>query len=275
MTVTPEALAGWMTHIGRSERSVQLLDVESLRRFAVACGLPADVEAAVPALAHWAWFLPTVADQQIDADGHPKRGGLLPAVTLPRRMFAGGTMSFEAPLELGEPAQLEARIANVSHKSGRTGELIFVEVDRVLSQQGKAKLRERQTIVYRDQGAPVPLPSVEESACKDAQWQPGPLNLFRFSAVTFNAHRIHYDQTYTAVEEGYPALVVHGTFTAVKLAALAQRQAGRRLASFEFKGLAPLFVNQPIRFSSDTAAGAFTAIRCDGAVAMTAKVTYR
>jgi 3-methylfumaryl-CoA hydratase len=275
VSVTSEMLAQWTLHVGRSQRLVQTLDVESLRRFSVACGFQADVETAPPPLAHWAWFLPSAPDGEIGNDGHTKRGGFLPALSLPRRMFAGAQMSFESRLELGAPAVLDMRVSGIRHKPGRSGDLVFVEVDRTVLQQETVRVREHQTIVYRDAGAPLPLPLAHEAPPDHAVWCPQPVNLFRFSAATFNAHRIHYDHAYATGEEGYPALVVHGPFTAVKLAACAESHARRPLATFEFKGIAPLFVSQPVYLGAGAEAGTFAAIRCDGVTAMTAKATYR
>jgi 3-methylfumaryl-CoA hydratase len=275
VSVTPEMLAEWAPHVGRSQRLVQTLDVESLRRFSVACGFHADVDAAPPPLAHWAFFLPSAPDGEIGHDGHTKRGGFLPPVSLPRRMFAGAQMSFESPLELGEEAVLDMKVSDISHKTGRTGDLVFVEVDKIISQRATVRVREHQTIVYRDAGAPVPLPLSGKGSVDGVVWCPQPVHLFRFSAATFNAHRIHYDHAYATGEEGYPALVVHGPFTAARLAACAEGHAQRQLATFEFKGIAPLFVSQPVHLVAGAEAGTFAAIRCDGVTAMTAKASYR
>jgi 3-methylfumaryl-CoA hydratase len=271
---TREQLTEWSAFVGRTERRTQLLDIESLRRFAVACGLEADVETAMPVIAHWAWFLSATPDSQIDVDGHSRRGGFMPPVTMPRRMFASSLMRFDSPLELGAPAALQTTIANLTHKRGRSGDLVFVDVDRVITQHEKVRVLERQTIVYCDTGERQALPLADPDAMQSAHWIPGPVSLFRFSAVTFNAHRIHYDHDY-ASGEGYPTLVVHGPFTAVKLAERAVAHAARPLASFECKALAPIFVNQPVRFSTGPEAGEFLAIRCDGVPAMTAKVRYK
>ena len=142
MTLLPEDIPTWSTYVGRTRRLTQVLDVESLRRFAVASSFPADVEAIPPPLAHWAWFLSVVPDHELGPDGHPQRGDFLPPVSLPRRLFAGAKMSFDAPLELNAPAELAMTIANVSHKSGRTGDLVFIEVDRIVTQQARARVRE-------------------------------------------------------------------------------------------------------------------------------------
>ncbi|MFD1189679.1 FAS1-like dehydratase domain-containing protein [Phenylobacterium conjunctum] len=263
----------WRGWIGREERRTEALDVEALRRFAAAVGAGLEVEAAPPPLAHWAFFLPVAADDQIGEDGHPKRGGFLPPVTLPRRMFAASSMSFDAPLALGAEAEMVSTILDVKHRSGRTGDLVFVEVERVIRQAGAQKLREQQTIVYREAGDPTPAPTLKPHVLEreDELWSPTPVNLFRFSAVTFNSHRIHYDRPYAQGEEGYPDLVVHGPFTAARLHDLATRRLGRPLKRFAFRATSPIFVGQPVKLTGDVATGVFKAIRCDGAEAMTAE----
>jgi 3-methylfumaryl-CoA hydratase len=270
--VSPQEIEAWRAHVGRQETRRQRLDVESLRRFAAAQGADLAVEDNIPPLAHWAYFLEAVGPDGFGHDGHPKRGGLLPPVRLPRRMFAAADMRFSAPLILDAPAELTLTIVDVRHRSGRTGDLVFVEVDRSLVQDGAERLAERQTIVYRGLGEPVPpvVPANPPPAHGAEAWTPGPVDLFRFSAVTFNSHRIHYDQPYVTAEEGYPALVVHGPFTAAKLFAFAQARAGGPIRHFAFRANAPLFVGQPIYLAPGDKADEVQAVRCDGAVAMTA-----
>ena len=269
--IDPAEFAGWQKSVGRQLIEMQLLTKQNLRRFALAIGLPG--EEGHPPLAHWAHFLPAPADAQIGEDGHPKRGGFLPAITLPRRVFAASTMTFEAPLETAEEARLTSTVAEITHKSGRSGDLVFVEVDRELWQDGVVRVRERQSYVYRGDGGPVPMPEPSAEPLEGERWQPNEVNLFRFSAATFNGHRIHYDLPYARDIEGYPALVVHGPFTAAKLALLAQRDGD--LATFSFRAQAPLFLGQPIFLRRGAAAGDYLAVRADGATAMTAKASFR
>ena len=263
-------LGEWKAAVGRSETRHERLEIESLRRYALAVDADAQVETTQPPLPHWAFFLPQADDAAIGADGHPKRGGFLPAITLPRRMFAASSISFVTPLELGAPAEQVSTVAEVSHKSGKSGDLVFVEVDRVISQAGTVRVRERQSYVYRAMGAPTPLPVAAEADPAGELWQPGPVNLFRFSAATFNSHRIHYDLPYAQAEEGYPGLIVHGPFTAAKLAGLAERRGS--LAAFAFRAQAPLFLGQPIFLQHQDSE--VRAVRCDGAIAMTANAHY-
>lgn len=264
----------WSAYRGRSEVRRQLLDVESLRRFAAAVGADLDVERRLPPIAHWAFFLEAARADGLGADGHPLRdAGLLPPVTLPRRMFASAAMRFTEPLVLGKEAQMTLTVADVKHRAGKTGDLVFVEVDRVVTQEGRERLSERQTLVYRDAGGRVPAvePFETHGAAAEADWTPGPVDLFRFSAATFNSHRIHYDLPYARDEEGYPDLVVQGPFTAVKLydfAARAHPTAAAR--SFSFRASAPLFAGQPVRLAAGAKPGEVEAVRCDGAIAMTA-----
>ncbi|ANI79465.1 hypothetical protein [Sphingobium sp. EP60837] len=267
----PAALEEWKGSVGRSETRAEVLEHESLRRYALAVGSDPKVEQVLPPLAHWAFFLPQPEDGDIGEDGHPRRGGFLPAVSLPRRMFAAADISFEAPLLLGREAEMLSSVASVTHKSGQSGDLIFVDVDRAISQDGDVRVRERQTYVYRDMGSPAPMPVPGGGPVEGELWEPGPVNLFRFSAVTFNSHRIHYDLPYAQEAEGYPALVVHGPFTAAKLAAFAELEG--RLARFSFRAQSPLFLGQPIRLQRGE--GEVRAVRCDGATAMTARVAYQ
>lgn len=258
----------WRNAIDRTEERSERLGTEQLRRFALAVGSDPAVELVAPPLSHWAFFLPSPDDRSIGLDGHPRRGGFLPDISLPRRMFAASTMEFHAPLELEVHARLASRIADVSHKHGRSGDLVFVEVERTIEQGGTVRVCELQSFVYRGEGEPTTLPEPLPAPPVGELWMPGAVNLFRFSAATFNGHRIHYDLPYARDVEGYPALVVHGPFTATKLAALAMREGP--LARFSFRAMAPLFFGQPIylRAAGDCAV---EAVRCDGAVAMRAE----
>lgn len=268
--IEPEVLAEWTRAIGRSETREERCEMESLRRYALAVGADPGVEEVSPPLAHWAFFLPQPRDEELGPDGHPKRGAFLPDITLPRRMFAAADIVFEAPLVPEAEARMVATIADVTHKRGKSGDLVFVEVDRTISQGGAVCVRERQSYVYRDLGDPVPLP-IPGKVQSGEVWKPDSVSLFRFSAATFNSHRIHYDLPYAIEAEGYPALVVHGPFTAAKLAGLAARKGALR--RFAFRAQAPLFLGQPIYLEDN--GSEVRALRCDGVTAMSAKVEYR
>ncbi|MCB2261802.1 MAG: hypothetical protein LGR52_02505 [Candidatus Thiosymbion ectosymbiont of Robbea hypermnestra] len=208
----------------------------------------------LPPLWHWFYFLPQPPRSQIDVDGHPKRGGFFPPVTLPRRMFAGARTRFIRPLTIGEPAVREGEILAVKEKSGKAGKLVFVTVRYRLRQDDETRIEEEQDIVYKEPGPRIPEPVLltPPPEVPAGAWveeiKPDTVLLFRFSALTFNAHRIHYDRPYALEEEGYPGLVVHGPLTAVMLAGLtAKHSPGKRITGFTFQGRAPLFDLHPFR----------------------------
>jgi len=261
-----EAIEDW---IGRTRTQKAMVEAELLRRYAAAMGADLDVEAHFPPLGHWALFNDAVDPADLGPDGHPRRGLFLPPIALPRRMFASAELRFEAPLALGEAAELSTTITDLRRRSGRSGELVLMDTERRLTQAGALKILERQTAAYREAGAPTP--AVAETWTGEGElWRPRPVDLFRFSAATYNSHRIHYDQPYAREEEGYPELVVHGPFTAAKLCGLARSLASKPLKAFSFRAQAPLFVGQAVRLRGGQDAGTVEAVRCDGQVAMTA-----
>lgn len=273
--VTARDVEAWRSCVGREIVQHALADSEVLRRFALASGSDPEVERAPPALSHWGLFSDAVADDRIGPDGHPGRGDFWPDVFLPRRMFAGAELSFSNPLQLGAPTRMVSTISSVEHKLGRSGDLVFVKVQREVTQGDSLCVVEEQTIVYRPQGEPLaPIEPVECSTRGCETWTPGPVQLFRFSAVTYNSHRIHYDLDYASGQEGYPGLVVHGPFTAVKLLDYACSGEDRPVRKFRFRGLAPLFASQQILLSAGDEQGKFLAIRCDGNPAMVADVQF-
>ncbi|WP_137896417.1 MaoC family dehydratase N-terminal domain-containing protein [Ramlibacter sp. 2FC] len=205
---------------------------------------------ALPPLWHWLYFLPGERQSNIGADGHPQRGGFLPPVTLPRHMWAGGRLHFLRPLSIGAQARRVSRIASVSSKAGRSGQLVFVTVLHELSDAQGLAISEEQDIVYRDAPAPGAAAPVPPAAPTDEQFSrvitPDPVLLMRYSALTFNGHRIHYDRPYAMSEEGYPGLVVHGPLIATLLMeTLRSAHPGRQVARFEFKAVSPLFDTEP------------------------------
>jgi 3-methylfumaryl-CoA hydratase len=270
-SLSSEAVEAWRGWIGRSASRRETIDPEAVRRFAAAIGADLDVESRPPPMAHWGMFLPVVAADRLGPDGHARRGGILPPVELPRRMWAAGALRFHQPIVLGRDAELTSTVADVVHRTGRSGELVFIEVDHRIVQDAALCVAERQTLVYRRAGDP--LPAVRATAggpdAGEDVWLPGPVDLFRFSAATFNSHRIHFDRDYVRTIEGYPDLVVHGPFTAAKLCGYAQERAGRPVRTFAFRALAPLFVDQPVRLRPGDAEGEVRAVRCDGQLAVT------
>jgi 3-methylfumaryl-CoA hydratase len=203
----------------------------------------------IPPLWHWLTFLPNAPQRDLGIDGHPKLGTFMPPVPPSRRMFAGGQFTFDAPLIIGEPIHRTSTVTSVQHKTGRSGNLTFVQVSHDYSRasnQGSTSVHEQQDIVYRalDTATAAPSAPVVEQAVPDASWRwdlpISPALLFRFSALTYNAHRIHYDRDYATKQEGYPGLVVHGPLQAIALAELARR-ATVPLSSFHFRAVHPAF----------------------------------
>jgi 3-methylfumaryl-CoA hydratase len=251
---TPTDYSAW---IGREEVVRDALAAEQAMSAAAMLDLdPAHYAGGghLPVLWHWFYFLPRAPQQRLASDGHPERGDFLPPIPLPRRMFAGARLSIHRPLALGTPATRTGSIVGVREKHGKSGALAFVTVRYRFEQQGLLCIEEEQDIVYREPGAPVPppqpqvLPPLAEGAWARTR-RPDTRLLFRFSALTFNAHRIHYDRPYAMQEEGYPGLVVHGPLIAVLLADLVSRHDHRPIAAFSFKGLAPLFDFGDVRLS--------------------------
>jgi 3-methylfumaryl-CoA hydratase len=200
----------------------------------------------VPPLWHWLYFTPVTLAREIGPDGHARRGGFLPPVPLPRRMWAGGRLTFVDPLRVGDLATRASRIADVNVKSGRSGALVFVTVDHTIATARGTVLSEQHDIVYRDPpqpGATMPAPQLAPTGESFARTVvPDPVLLFRYSALTFNGHRIHYDRPYVTEVEGYPGLIVHGPLIATLLLDLLRRQLpNARVLGFSFRAVRPLF----------------------------------
>ena len=206
--------------------------------------------AGLPPLWHWIYFWTVAPASEVGADGHPQRGGFLPPVPLPRRMWAGGRLTFTAPLTLGQPATRTSRILDVSAKSGATGTLAFVTVRHEIAQDGRIAVTEEHDIVYRGLPQPGAAAPAGKPAPADAAWSreitPDPVLLFRYSALTFNGHRIHYDRSYVTGVEGYPGLIVHGPLIATLLLDLLHRHMPEAtVAQFSFRAVGPLFDIEP------------------------------
>ena len=262
------SLAYWRTWIGHRNVRQEVLCVEALRRYAAAVGSDLDVERIAPPIGHWAFFLQVAPTAELGMDGHPEKGGFLPPIPLPRRMFAAAEIEQSHALRTGKTATLTDEIVDVAQKAGRSGPLVFVTVERRIAQNRLCVL-ERQTIVYRGAGGVEPLPSVAPDARSD--WTPTRVDLFRFSAATFNSHRIHYDGAYAVDVEGHPDLVVHGPMTAARLFRFAEERLKKRPSRFHFRATAPLFVEQPVSLQGGQAEGVVQAVRCDGVTAVTAQ----
>jgi 3-methylfumaryl-CoA hydratase len=229
---------------------------------------------ALPPLWHWCYFLPIPAQNTLGLDGHPVRGDFLPPVPLPRRMWAGSELEFLGALRLGDRARRVSTVQDVSLKHGRSGTLVFVKVEHVISvvdgNQDTPLIREQQNIVYRDaeQSPPAAFKNAttahaEHASSKShdlaAQWSenflPNSTLLFRYSALTFNPHRIHYDYPYATQVEGYSGLIVHGPLIATMLLEAAQRQYPQRsVVRYEFRAVKPLICGSELRISGSSIA---------------------
>lgn len=211
-------------------------------------------DGSLPPLWHWLLLQKHVRSSEIGEDGHPRRGGFMPPIELPRRMFAGSRSRFLNPLFVGDPIERELKILAVTPKSGRNGRLVFVTVQQTIHGRKGLSVVEEQDIVYREApppGSPVQSPQRPQAAAPtdcdavEAVW-PDPVMLFRFSAATVNSHRIHYDESYATTVEGHPGLVVHGPLQAVLLADLCRRHwAPRPLRTFAFKAVKPMYLGHP------------------------------
>lgn len=201
---------------------------------------------SLPPAWQWLYFNDCARHSELGADGHPQTGGFLPPVPLPRRMWAAGEFFCERPLRIGEPAEQRSRVSSVELKQGSTGTLVFVSLEHHTTQGGRRCLFEKQHLVYRQMpSGPSPLPAgevAEQVADFQVPLQPDPVLLMRYSALTFNGHRIHYDRDYATGQEHYLGLVVHGPLLATLLAEQVARQfPGETLGSFRFRALRPVF----------------------------------
>jgi 3-methylfumaryl-CoA hydratase len=246
MSASFQGFDGWL-----NKQAVAEDDITAYPLAALAATLDrSETGGEVPPLWHWLYFLPVAPMAEVGPDGHPKRGGFLPPVELPRRMWAGGRLTFHAPLKAGEHATRTSTIASIEDKTGRSGRLVFVTVQHTIEAGGELKIEEEHDIVYRD--APLPGARAPEPArAPDGEtWRrtvtADPVMLFRYSALTFNGHRIHYDHPYVTQQEGYPGLVVHGPLIATLLVDLVRRERpDATLQSFSFRALRPTFADQP------------------------------
>lgn len=247
MSVTVD-LAELQRWIGAEEIADDLLTSTLAARFHAT--LPLDGAApcsgqAAPRLIHFSLCQPAAPMEALGIDGHPARGGFLPPVPLPRRMWAGSSITFHGDLRIGDEVRRQSRIADVVLKDGRTGPLCFVTVYHRFSVDNQLRIEDRQTIVYQSQQPEATTPAFAPLAAPVGDTvigiEPSPTLLFRYSALTFNGHRTHYDAPYATGVEGYPGLVVHGPLQATLLLHLAGRVRGRQPDIFSFRSLSTLY----------------------------------
>jgi len=260
-----DTLAKLQAWQGRSETLADEVTAAPVRALSATLDREDPLPAAgtrLPELWHWLYFLPHHRQSEIGEDGHAKRGGFLPPVPLPRRMWAGGRLVWEKgnPLQVGDTVERTSTIASVTHKAGRTGELVFVLVRHEVHNARGLALTEEHDIVYRaaaapDEKTPPPTPAPKDAAFS-REIVPDDVLLFRYSALTFNGHRIHYDRRYVTQVEGYPGLIVHGPLIATLLVDLLRRNVpGAQLARFEFRAVRPTFDIAPFRVHGKPAEG--------------------
>lgn len=199
----------------------------------------------IPLSGHWLYFLETAANSELGHDGHPKRGGFLPPVSLPRRMWAGGRIDFRQPLRIGDPISRESEILSVEAKSGKSGKLVFVTVRHSVKASSTTCIVEEHDIVYRDAAKPGDAAPAGKPAPQNAAWRrelkTDEAVLFRYSALIFNAHRIHYDIDYCRDTEGYPGLIVHGPLQTTLLLDLCRRNDPRPVRTLDYRATHPVF----------------------------------
>jgi 3-methylfumaryl-CoA hydratase len=264
--------------IGRTERATDTLDLRQARLMQTTLDEVPSLGKGdpLPPFWHYLYFNPQIPASQLGVDGHERLGRFIPDFGLPRRMWAGGRVIIDKPLVLGEEVVKTSTIRAVEEKTGRSGRLCFVTVDHDFSVSGEHRLRETQNIVYRAARAPSETAPPGTPAPDDATFtrtvSPDPVFLFRYSALIFYGHRIHYDADYTRTQEGYPGLLVHGPLTATLLVRLGLARLGARaLRSFDIRAMSPLFSAAPFTLEGrDTPDGAILWARTpDGLTAMT------
>ena len=283
MTQELEKLKDW---IGQKESDVDYVTVPAVHRLAATL----DRDDPMPKIGdplpigwHAILFPRVVRHSQIGPDGHPKRGDFLPPVPLPRRMFAGKRTRFVADLHVGDEVRRESTIRNVTVKQGRSGQMVFVTVQTDITSPRGLAVTEEQDIVYREAPAPGAPPPAPQPVPGRALWSravtPDVVMLFRYSALTFNGHRIHYDQPYVTGTEGYPGLVMNGGLTTLITLELARANARSPLAFVASRNVRPLFVGRQISFGGEPSADGRTAklwaADDTGALALSAEAEFR
>ena len=284
-------MSDYTAWIGREEHRADRIDPALVTRWLATLDRAATADGTVPQALHWCLCTPDTATAQLGPDGHPMRDdtpeSFLPPVPLPRRMWASSKVEFLKPLRVGEAVSRCLRVASVTEKRGGSGLLVFVDVLHETSGEAGLAVREVQSIVYREPapaGAPPAPPPLGDAQFDLAGWDahrvvhPAPPLLLRFSALTFNSHRIHYDLPYACCEEGYRGLVVHGPLTATLLLDLARRELGdNALSKFAFRGLSPAICGEALHLvmrgsGTEIELGAFAG---DGRQVMSANASSR
>jgi 3-methylfumaryl-CoA hydratase len=243
--------------LGRSKVERDYLAPAPIVRLAATLNYGGEDLTMLPPLFHWLFFLPSARQAELGPDGHPSQRSFLPPVTLPRRMWAAGRLKFVQPIAVGETLTRTTSIVDVTYKTGKSGDLLFLTLRHVITNsRDEIVLDEFQDLVYRDHPRaghePISVKSRIDATARTKTSADETL-LFRYSALTFNAHRIHYDLPYATQVEGYPALIVHGPLIATLLLQhLSAQVAPRRITAFEFKAVRPMFANSPFSLCSQS-----------------------
>ena len=277
LTLDLDVLKQW---VGNQGSMHDVMHAKNARLMQTTLDRAADLEIGdpLPPLFHWLYFASETPMSGLGRDGHRALGRFLPPVALPRRMWAGGRLTFIKPILLGDAVEKISAVHSVDMKDGRSGKLCFVTVRHSFAVNGEERLSEDHDIVYREAASAYSSGhAASETETATPQWSreidPSPTLLFRYSALTFNGHRIHYDADFCRDEEGYPGLVVHGPLIASLLADLAVQSTGKPLASFEFRASSPLFNTTPFAvhgLTRDDGTLQLWAATGDGRVAMRA-----
>jgi len=284
ITINPDISYGdWTPTV---ESVTETLDLTQARKFANVLDIDENLfedGSELPSMWHWMYFLLRAPTARIGADGHPERGGFFPPVELQRRMFAGAQTAFHKPLVIGQPATRTGTITRLDEKEGRSGRLVLATAQYNIEQGGELCIADTHDIVYLAGGNdPVPAPGADAFTVPDGAWhrevKADPVLLFRYSALNFNSHRIHYDAEYAKNEEGYPGLVVQGPLTAILLAEMARaKMGGATMTEYSFRGRAPIFEPWPFHLvgqPGEDGSVELEAVRNDGTVAMTATAQF-
>jgi len=283
MTQDLEKLKEW---IGNKESDIDFVTVPAVHRLAATLDRSDPMPKMgdpLPVGWHQILFPRVVRQSQIGADGHPERGDFLPPVPLPRRMFAGKRTTFHESLRVGDEVRRESVIREVTLKEGRTGQMVFVTVKTDITGPRGLAITEEQDLVYREAAPGGTPPQPPQPAPGKAVWTrvvtPDPVMLFRYSALTFNGHRIHYDLPYVTKVEGYPGLVMNGGLTTLLAFELARTHASTPIRYISSRNVRALFANQPITLggepSADNRTAKLWALNPDGALALTAEAEFR
>lgn len=246
-------MENYKSWIGHTQTIEDIIDLQTVNKLASTLNIKEKFKEGepLPYLWHWIFFLDICDLDETGRDGHPKKGGFLPPIELPKRMWAGGRFLFEGTLKIGEKAKKRSIIKNIVFKQGNQGKLCFVTIEHIITSQSKGRWIEEHDIVYKEDTVgsfDIPTLTTNIQADESIIIYPSSTLLFRYSALTFNGHKIHYDKVYCNDVENYPDLVVHGPLCATFLVNLCLTKSPKRLKKFEYRALKPAFVDNKLEF---------------------------